>query len=199
MCIDDSYPIETFVDGGYTYYNPAIFAISEAQAIWPVGEKFYLVSLGQDKPTSGTNTGKSVYDMALFYDVVLPLISNSEPPAKPSKGFDVQKLLETFKGLFDVQKLLETFEISSMKPNYVHHRMLIKSATPDDGLVYHRFGVGGHVHDIGLREWENLEEMEKTISSYFTDHDSRKRKDDCVQDLIHPGSAQGTYIYRRLN
>ena len=34
LCVSDSFA-ETFVDGGYVYYNPSNFALSEARTLWP--------------------------------------------------------------------------------------------------------------------------------------------------------------------
>ena len=87
MCCSDS-PVEIFVDGGYSHYNPSNFALSEAQKLWPTIHKFCLVSMALGKPTSGTDREKSVYDDALFNNVVLPLIPRARlRPAKLQREY----------------------------------------------------------------------------------------------------------------
>src|SRR6266496_4533422 len=68
---------------------------SEARTLWPTMQNFCLVSMGLGKPSSGTDRDKSVYDDALFTNVVLPLIPRATLALKvPAGVFKVQNLVE---------------------------------------------------------------------------------------------------------
>lgn len=184
LCISDS-STGTFVDGGYAYYNPSNFALSEARTLWPTVREFCLVSMGQGKPSSGADREKSVYDPTLFNDVVLPLIPHATlTPKRP--------------GEFTVQKLIEIFEISAKRKDYVHQQMLEKANDNEEGILYYRFAAGGDVHDIGLHEWQQLGEVEARVSLYITE-DGKRKLDECVQNLLDPAAAQGAFKFSSWN
>jgi len=145
-------------------------------------QNFCLVSMGLGKPSSGTDRDKSVYDDALFTNVVLPLIPRATLALKVPAG------------VFKVQNLVEIFEISAKRPDYVHSHLSDKAKNPEEGLLYHRFDTGGDVHDIGLQEWEKLREVEKGESSVIMD-EGKQKVEKCVRDLLYPAVTQGTFTF----
>lgn len=73
----------------------------------------------------------------------------------------------------------------------VHERLYrqMEAANPRGALRYHRFNVDRDMNDIGLQEWQKMEEMGSHTAAYMEEAEKVAKKNSCVQDLIAVESA----------
>jgi len=68
----------------------------------------------------------------------------------------------------------------------VHERVFrqMVAADADGQLRYHRFNVDRDMEDIGLQEWQKMEEMGSHTAAYMEEAEKVVKRNTCVQDLI---------------
>jgi len=169
-------PAQTFVDGGFTYNNPAELALAEAQRICTTASKFCLVSIG-------TGRLKSVPVVSLY---------ETKEQGSKLKGSSMMNSIPGVKtitklppGLGIVKKMAEACLSLATNTEPAHERLLRQSSNRERPFPYHRFNVVRDMQDIGLQEWRKMEEIAAHTMVYMEEAEGELRRDRCVQDLIN--------------
>lgn len=176
ITIESPLPKATYVDGGLQNNNPAELARAEAQKIWPKAKRFCIISIG-------TGRVKAIQ------------VASSSKTSGLSKG---RKMLKWIPGLTTATRVpsgvISANNIAKACVDLVTnsepvHQRLFKesnSSDPERQFRYHRFNVQRDMQDIGLQEWNKVEEMASHTSVYVEEGEGILKRDKCVVDLMDP-------------
>lgn len=177
-------PGATFIDGGLVYNNPAELALSEAQRIWTSVKRFCLVSLGTGRLKS------------------IQIVDIQSAGSKESDRSNKSKILRWApgvktatripSGLAVLKKIAEACVNLTTNSEPAHQRLLKLAASVDleKKFPYHRFNVERDMQDIGLQEWNKIEEMAAHTAAYMEEGEGELKRNKCVQDLLHPSVVE---------
>jgi patatin-like phospholipase/acyl hydrolase len=175
--IDIPPPKATYVDGGLQNNNPAQLAISEARKIWTKTKQFTVVSVG-----TGRLKAVRITDQANF----------------SSKGSRKVRVLSWIPyattasripaGLQNVKKMAQACVDLVTNSEPAHQRLLEESTStdPTKQFPYYRFNVERDMQDIGLEEWNKVEEMNTHTKVYMEERERVLVKNECVRALMTP-------------
>ena len=181
-----------FVDGGLAHNNPSEIALTEAQKIWKSAKRFCLVSVGTGRLTPirvvNPDSGSS---------------ASTEP--RPSKR---SKTTSSLKWATKVQNLMLGAAVNapvglsilismgkicvelSTNSEHVHMRLQDRFELQDTErrLRYHRFNVDHGMENIGLEEFNKMNEIAMHTAAYL---DARTGlRNACVQELMLPEAME---------
>ena len=178
-----------FVDGGLAHNNPGELALAEAQKIWKTANRFCLISVGTGRLAS--------------IRVVNPDAGSSEStepgPSKKSKRFSFKsipwaktavKAVNTPKGLSTLMHMGKVCTNLSTNSEHVHLRLQARSELlgAEQHFRYHRLNVERGMADIGLQEYNKINEIDMHTAAYLEEKAGLKTA--CVQDLMKPAAME---------
>jgi predicted acylesterase/phospholipase RssA len=188
MYIDTPRPGVNYVDGGLGHNNPSQLALNEAGRIWPECKHFCIVSIGtgRQRAASIIDTSKPDDDIdtqqSLFQHVksFVPYVVSFVPGGKTAKNFPP--------GVLAVIKMASALSRLVTNSEEVHQRLQRASRTTDveNQFPYFRFNVEREIGDIGLGDWNKVEEMAAHTMAYLEEQEAEERKTMCVASLINP-------------
>lgn len=165
-------PGRIFVDGGLMHNNPSELALQEVKRVWPSVTKYCLVSVGTGRQKS---------------------IKVVETPAKGGFMSGAMAYLpggKTVAGAAALKRIAEACVALTTSSEQVHQRVLRKCLDEGEGRCkYFRFQVERGMDEIGLEEWEKMDEMGDHARRYMDEGEGERKKDECVESLINCGQT----------
>jgi hypothetical protein len=95
-------------------------------------------------------------------------------------------------GLTALKNVAEACVKLTTNSETVHQRLfkLVLSADPEKKFPYHRFNVEWDLQDIGLQQWDKMEEMAAHTAVYMEEGEGELKRNECVQDLMSPPAIE---------
>ena len=176
-------PSRIFIDGGLAHNNPSELALSEAERIWPDVRRFCLVSIGTGRQKSVKFIEKSIAEteepplertLSAIASRIWGALPGSETASRAPAG--ITALMKIGQACVQLATSLEN----------VHQRVFKRaiSGDPSRQFPYHRFNVERDMDDIGLEEWERMDEMGEHTARYMEEGEGEWKRDKCVEDLM---------------
>lgn len=175
-------PGATYVDGGLAHNNPAELALAEARKIWTKARRFCLVSIGTGRQSSvkllnvtrSSSTVRDDQEQGSLVGWIFSMIPGATTASRVPSG------------MVALKNIVEACVKLTTNSEPVHERIYrqMQTARPNRALRYHRFNVDRDMDDIGLQEWQKIEEMASHTAAYMEEAEKIAKKDSCVQDLI---------------
>jgi Patatin-like phospholipase len=178
----------TFVDGGLTYNNPAELALFEAQKIWTSAKRFCLVSIG-----TGRMRPVRVVDISS---------DSSNTSGVPWWILGVKSATKIPSGVTALKKIAQACVELTGNSEPVHQRLLQLATSPDPEKIYsyHRFNVARDLQDIGLEEWNKMEELAGHTTVYMEEREGELKRNKCVEDLMKPPAIEcNCHMFNKVN
>ena len=174
-------PGRIFVDGGLSHNNPAELALQEINRLWPTTKKCCLVSVGAGRQSS------------------VRLIESSAPKGMLSRALGYIPGGRVVDGAAALKRIAEACVALTTSSEQVHQRVLRKCSDEGAGCKYFRFQVERGMDEIGLQEWEKMDEMGDHTRRYMDEGEGEAKRDECVDCLMKCGqSEQSQGVARRL-
>lgn len=173
-------PGRIFVDGGLAHNNPSELALLEAQRIWTDARQFCLVSVGTGRQKSVTFIDKSTISakennnsgvLATLSSMVWGVIPGATTASRVPSG------LNTLKKIGEACVKLST-------SSEMVHQLVLRKSTSTNPFSYYRFNVERDMDEIGLQEWEKMDEMGEHTVRYMAEGEGEQKRDQCVHDLM---------------
>jgi len=152
--------------------NPSELALQEVKRLWPSATKYCLVSVGTGRQQS---------------------IKVVETPTKGGIMAGVMAFVpggKTATGVAALKKIAEACVKLTTSSEQVHQRVLRRCAD-EAGCKYYRFQVERGMDDIGLEEWEKMDEMGDHTRRYMDEGEGERKRDECVESLMNCGGTTG--------
>jgi hypothetical protein len=160
-------PGRIFVDGGLSYNNPSELALLEVTRLWPSVTKYCLVSVGTGRQKS------------------IKVVESSGPKGMLSTALGFIPGGKTAAGMAMLKRIAETCVALTTSSEQVHQRVLRRCRDEGERAKYFRFQVERGMDDIGLEEWEKMDEMGDHVSRYLHEGEGETKRDDCAENLIN--------------
>jgi patatin-like phospholipase/acyl hydrolase len=176
-------PGGTYVDGGLAHNNPAELALSEARKIWNSTRKFCLVSIG-----TGRQNSVRIFDAkCLSFTAQMDEGGNSLKKRILANVPGLTPASRVPAGVLALKSIADACVQLATNSEFVHER-IFRQMEADKQLYYHRFNVDRDMQDIGLQEWDKMEEMAAHTTAYMEEGERIVKRTRCVQDLIEMAS-----------
>jgi predicted acylesterase/phospholipase RssA len=175
--IDIPPPKATYVDGGLQNNNPAQLAIYEAHKIWSKAKRFTLVSVGTGRLKAVRITDPQANSM-----------SEGSRKVRILKWIPGANISRIPAGLGELKKMAQACVDLVTTSEPAHQRLLEDSTSTDPAkqFPYYRFNVERDMQDIGLEEWNKVEEMNMHTKVYMEERERVLIKNECVRALMNP-------------
>jgi hypothetical protein len=165
-------PGRIFVDGGLLHNNPSELALQEVRRLWPSVTKCCLVSVGTGRQKS------------------IKVVDAPAPTGLVSRALGYIPGARTVAGVGALKRIAEACVALTTSSEQVHQRVLRKSMDEGEKFKYFRFQVERGMDEIGLEEWEKMDEMGDHVSRYLHEGEGEKKRDECADTFTDGGSTQ---------